>query len=44
MENQKDIVEEEDWASKVGLVPLFLMDGQVPMLDVMLKFLNTFFY
>jgi hypothetical protein len=24
-ENQKDIVEEEDWASKAGLVPLFLM-------------------
>jgi hypothetical protein len=25
MENWKDIVEEEDLASKVGLVPLFLM-------------------
>ncbi len=26
MQNWKDIVEEEDQASKVGLVPLFLMD------------------
>jgi hypothetical protein len=25
MENWKDIVEEEDWAFKAGLVPLFLM-------------------
>jgi len=26
MENWKDIVEEEDWASKARLVPLFMMD------------------
>jgi len=26
MENWKDIAEEEYWAFKVGLVPLFLMD------------------
>ncbi len=42
MENQKDIVEEEDQASKVGFVNLFLMDWQALMLDVMLAFLNTF--
>jgi len=42
MENWKDIVEEEDWASKIGLVTLFLMEWQTPMLDVMLEFLNTF--
>ncbi len=28
MENWKDIVEEEDWASKARLVPLFLMVGK----------------
>jgi len=27
---------------KQGLVPLFLMDWQTSMLDVMLEFLNTF--
>ncbi len=43
MENQKDIVEEEDWASKAKLVPLFLMDWHSPMPNVMLEFLNTFF-
>jgi hypothetical protein len=42
MENYKDIIVEEDWASKVGLVPLFLMDRHAPMPDVMLEFLNTF--
>ncbi len=26
MENWKDIAKEEDWAFKIGLVPLFLMD------------------
>jgi hypothetical protein len=41
MENWKDIVEEEDWASKARLVPLFLMDWQAPMLDVMSEFFNT---
>jgi hypothetical protein len=41
MENWKDIVEEEDWVSKVGLVPLFFMDWHALMLDVMLEFLNT---
>ncbi len=44
MDNQKDIVQEEDWASKVGLVPLFLMDWQTLMFNVMLEFLKTFFY
>jgi hypothetical protein len=43
MENWKDIVEEEDWAFKARLVPLFLMDWQASMLDVMLEFFNTFF-
>jgi hypothetical protein len=42
MENWKDIVEEGDWASKVRLVLLFLMDWQTPILDVMLEFFNTF--
>jgi hypothetical protein len=42
MENWKDIVEEEDWASKVRLVTLFLMDWQTLMPNVMLEFLNTF--
>ncbi len=35
-ENQKNIVEEEDWASKVGLVPFFLMGWEALMPDVML--------
>jgi hypothetical protein len=38
MENWKDIVEEEDWASKVGLVPLFLMGWETSMPNVMLEF------
>jgi hypothetical protein len=42
MENWKDIDEEEDWPSKVGFVPLFLMAWEAPMHDVMLEFLNTF--
>jgi Ni,Fe-hydrogenase I cytochrome b subunit len=42
MENWKDIVEEEHWVSKARLVPLFLMDWQASMPDVMLEFLNTF--
>ncbi len=31
MENWKDIVEEEDWASKTGFVPLFLMGWEALM-------------
>jgi hypothetical protein len=42
MENWKDINEEEDLASKVGLVPLFLISWEASMLNVMLEFLNTF--
>jgi hypothetical protein len=42
MENWKDIIEEEDWASKAGLVLLFLTGWETPMLDGMLEFLNTF--
>jgi hypothetical protein len=42
MENWKDIVEEEDWASKTWLVILFMMGWEAPMLDLMLEFLNTF--
>jgi hypothetical protein len=41
MENWKDIVEEENWAFKAKLVPLFLMDWEAPMPDVMLEFFNT---
>jgi len=43
MENWKDITKEADRACKVGLVPMFLMDWEALMLDVMLEFLNTFF-
>jgi hypothetical protein len=43
MENWKDIGEEEDWASKVELVPLFFMNWEALMPDVMLEILNTFF-
>jgi hypothetical protein len=42
MEKRKDIATEEDWVSKIGLVPLFLMGWEAPMLNVMLEFLNTF--
>jgi hypothetical protein len=42
MENWKDIPKEKDWASKVGLVTLFLMHWETPMPVVMLEFLNTF--
>jgi hypothetical protein len=42
MENWKDIVAKEDWASKARLVPLFLMDWETLMPYVMLEFLNTF--
>jgi hypothetical protein len=38
----EDIVEEEDWDSKVGLVTLFLIEWQTLMLNVMLNFLNMF--
>jgi len=41
MENWKDIIVEEDWASKAGLVPLFLMGWEAPMPNVMLEFFNT---
>jgi hypothetical protein len=34
---------EEDWASKAGLVPLFLMGWEASILNVMLEFFNTFF-
>jgi hypothetical protein len=42
MENWKDIVEEEDQASKVKLFLLFLMGWEASLLNVMLEFLNTF--
>ncbi len=42
MENWKDINEEEDQASKVGLVTMFLMSWEAPMPNAMLEFLNTF--
>ncbi len=42
MENLKDTIEEKDQASKVGLVPLFLMDWKASTHDVMLEFLNIF--
>jgi hypothetical protein len=42
MENWKDISEEENWAFKVGLVPLFFMSWEASMFNVMLEFFNTF--
>jgi hypothetical protein len=42
MENWKDIVEEENCVFRARLVPLFLMDWEALMPDVMLEFLNTF--
>jgi hypothetical protein len=42
MENWKNISEDKEWASKVGLVPLFFMKWETPMLEIMLEFLNTF--
>ncbi len=42
MENQKDIIVKENWASKARLVPLFSMGWEVLMPNVMLEFLNTF--
>jgi hypothetical protein len=42
MENWKDIAKEENPASKVGLVTLFLMGWEASKLVVMLEFLNTF--
>ncbi len=36
MEDWKDISEEEEWASKVGLVILFLMNWEALMSDVIL--------
>ncbi len=42
MENWKDIIAKENWASKAGVIPLFLMGWEALMLDVMLEFLSTF--
>ncbi len=42
MENWKDNAIEEYWASKIRLVPLFLMGWETLMPNVMLEFLNTF--
>jgi hypothetical protein len=42
MENWKDIVTKEEWASKAGLVLLFLMGWEVSIPDVMLEIFNTF--
>jgi hypothetical protein len=42
MENWKDIATEEDWASQVGLNPLFFMGWEALMPNVMLEFFNTF--
>jgi hypothetical protein len=42
MEHWKDIIEEEDWASKAWFILLFLMGWEILMFDVMLECLNTF--
>jgi hypothetical protein len=36
MENWKDINEEEEWASKVGLATLFLLNWETSMSNIML--------
>ncbi len=41
MNNWKDIIK-KDWASKIGLVTLLLMEWQAPMPNVMLEFMNMF--
>ncbi len=41
MGNWKDMIEGEDQTSKAKLVPLFFMDWEASMLDVMLEFFNT---
>jgi len=41
MENWKDIVEEENWVSRVRIVLVFLMDWQALMPNVMSECLNT---
>jgi hypothetical protein len=42
IENWKDISEEKEWASKLRVVPLFLMNWETPMLNALLEFLKTF--
>jgi len=42
MENWKDIIKKEDWASKAGFVFLFLMGWEALMFNVMLEYFNTF--
>jgi hypothetical protein len=42
MDNWKDIIEEENLVSKVGLVTLFLMGWEALEPSIMLEFLNTF--
>ncbi len=38
MENWKDVVKEEDWASKVRLITVFFMGWEPPKPVVMLEF------
>jgi hypothetical protein len=40
MENWKDVNEEEEWASKVRLVTLFLMNWEASMPNITHKFYN----
>ncbi len=42
MENWKKINEEEEWASKAGLVILFMMNWETLMPDIKSIFFNTF--
>jgi hypothetical protein len=44
MEDWKDIAKEENQAYEVRFVPLFLMDWEVLMFNVLLKKFNTNFY
>jgi hypothetical protein len=41
MENWKNISEKEEWVNKARLVTLFLINWETPILDIVLKFLNT---
>lgn len=40
--NWKDINEEEEWVDKARFVTLFFMKWETLVLDIMLKFMNTF--
>jgi hypothetical protein len=42
LKHWKDINEEEEWVDKARFVTLFFMKWETLVLDIMLKFMNTF--